>query len=211
MSAPIPRYDLEWDHTGYSGYRDLVERPDGDYLRWDDHAERIAQLESSLTTTGTLLDRATANNDALRAEIARLEAENKSLSAMLEAQEQKYKECPHSVRENGPCACSYDRPSDVCEVHAPRVKQLEADLCAAREAQWTQDVPTEQGWYWHWDGVADVPFIHSVLWSGTNGKCFVSMAFQHSAPWCEDYGGWWLRIGTPALPDAALAQKGRTA
>lgn len=66
---------------------------------------------------------------------------------------------------------------------------------------WTEDVPTEQAWYWHWNGNPDdAPFIYSVLVSGTTGKCFVSHSSRGGAPWCEDIGGWWAKIVPPPLP-----------
>jgi hypothetical protein len=72
---------------------------------------------------------------------------------------------------------------------------------AGTSGTWTQDAPTEQAWYWHWNGSPDAsPFIYSVLVSGANGKCFISNSSRSSAPWCEDVGGWWMKIEPPALP-----------
>lgn len=69
------------------------------------------------------------------------------------------------------------------------------------KAKWTTNVPTEQGWYWHWNGSPDdAPFVYAVLKSGTNGKCFVQGSYLPDAPWCEDIGGRWLKIETPLLP-----------
>jgi invasion protein IalB len=45
-----------------------------------------------------------------------------TLEAALAAQEKKYEDCPHPKGEQyWPCACSYDKPSDVCAVHAPQL------------------------------------------------------------------------------------------
>ena len=69
--------------------------------------------------------------------IARLEAENRtlreenaSLEQSLEAQAKKFEGCPHSFGGSYDhcCACSYDRPDDVCAAHAPLVKSLRAQL-----------------------------------------------------------------------------------
>lgn len=34
---------------------------------------------------------------------------------------------------NGGCCCSYDNPGDICMVHSPTVRHLEAELAAAKE------------------------------------------------------------------------------
>lgn len=74
---------------------------------------------------------------------------------------------------------------------------------AARHS-WTKSPPTEQDWYWHWNGDADCsPLPTSVLYSGSSGKCFVSqgqLGLSHAID-CDEYGGWWLRITTPPIPD----------
>jgi hypothetical protein len=81
-----------------------------------------------------------------------------------------------------------------------------------KRVNWTQEPPTEQAWYWHWNGnLDDAPFIYSVMVSGTaGGRCFVQSyerasgdPQQHSlwCRWCEDIGGWWLKIPPPELPE----------
>lgn len=71
------------------------------------------------------------------------------------------------------------------------------------EPDWTEEPPTEQGWYWHWNGSPDdAPIICSVMASGTNGKCFCRTSGSIPAPWCEDVGGWWKKIIQPDLPEA---------
>ena len=76
------------------------------------------------------------------------------------------------------------------------------ELIARREAdRWTEEVPTEQAWYWHWFGnPEDSPFIYSVLKSGTNGECFIQGSHLTGAPWCKDVGGWWMKISVPTPP-----------
>jgi len=87
---------------------------------------------------------------------------------------------------------------------------------SGRLDKWTQKVPTEQAWYWHWNGNPDdVPFIYSVMVSGTaNGRCFVQSyervsgdnPQQHAlwCGWCEDVGGWWQKVEPPPLPRVEL-------
>jgi hypothetical protein len=69
---------------------------------------------------------------------------------------------------------------------------------------WVKTTPTVQGWYWHWNGDEDsAPSPLSVLWSGTSGKCFVSMgqAGISEAVDCDVYGGWWLELKVPETPN----------
>lgn len=67
--------------------------------------------------------------------------------------------------------------------------------------EWTSIPPTEQGWYWHWNGDADcAPFPTSVLYSGTSGKCFVSAHSGRGAVDCDKYGGFWQRLMEPPTP-----------
>lgn len=75
--------------------------------------------------------------------------------------------------------------------------------------KWTRTPPVEQGEYWHWNGDVDcAPFPLSVMYSGTARKCFVALKDTHSgqAEWCDMYGGWWLRIQQPSLPDEAAEE-----
>lgn len=65
------------------------------------------------------------------------------------------------------------------------------------ERQWTKEPPTKQGWWWNWNGDLDCcPEPHSVMWSGTTGKCFVTggqLGLRHSID-CDEYGGWWCPL-----------------
>lgn len=75
---------------------------------------------------------------------------------------------------------------------------------------WTQDVPTEQGWYWHCHDEKSVPFPLSILRDGAGKqKCFVAhdQAGLLRAIDCDEYGGWWKRILLPAPPDAVVDEK----
>lgn len=69
---------------------------------------------------------------------------------------------------------------------------------------WTQTPPALQGEYWHWNGDEDsAPLPMFVLWSGTSGKCFVSrgqLGIEHAID-CDEYGGWWLPLYAPPLPN----------
>ena len=68
---------------------------------------------------------------------------------------------------------------------------------------WTQNVPTESGSYWHWNGDADSAPIHiDIMWSGTDGKSFAPMG-QYGWTEAQDVdklGGWWMVLVVPALP-----------
>lgn len=91
------------------------------------------------------------------------------------------------------------------EVYRDMAKAL-LDHIAALErekaiAEWTEDIPTEQSWYWHWNGNRDdSPFVYSILKSGTNDECFIQNSHWAGAPWCKDVGGWWMRIQEPSTP-----------
>lgn len=75
----------------------------------------------------------------------------------------------------------------------------------AWKPEWTQTPPTHQGEYWHWNGDEDAaPMPMFVMWSGTSGKCFVSAGQLGitEAIDCDKYGGWWMMLITPQLPNA---------
>lgn len=76
---------------------------------------------------------------------------------------------------------------------------------------WTQTPPTHQGQYWHWNGDDTCsPLPMFILWSGTSGKCFVSAGQLGitEAIDCDKYGGWWMRLLAPPLPNIALSESG---
>lgn len=91
----------------------------------------------TFTPRKAMTDPAQSEVIALRAKVVKLEAEHESLELALAAQEKKYEDCPHPKGEQyWPCGCSYDRPSDVCMVHAPQLKaatQENAELRAQVE------------------------------------------------------------------------------
>lgn len=65
--------------------------------------------------------------------------------------------------------------------------------------QWVR-LPDEQTWYWHWNGEdLAVPHIYSVMTShsGRSDRYFV--AYPDSR-WCDELGGWWLKIDRPNVP-----------
>jgi hypothetical protein len=78
---------------------------------------------------------------------------------------------------------------------------------AAVRGEWSDKPPTEQAWYWHWNGNQDdAPFPLSVLYSGTAKKCFVSMGqVDEGAVFCDVYGGYWLRMIEPSITTMATA------
>jgi len=95
------------------------------------------------------------------------------------------------------------RPGTVIlEIHDQRGADVLAENLA-QQIDWTQESPTEQAWYWHWNGnTDDAPFIYSVMVSGTNGKCFVANSSIAQAPWCAEVGGWWKKVMLPTVPNA---------
>ncbi|MFZ3286589.1 MAG: hypothetical protein WA191_07035 [Telluria sp.] len=93
---------------------------------------------------------------------------------------------------------------------APAVAVAAQDVRGA----WSDKSPTEQAWYWHWNGDADSrPIPTSVMYSGTGKWCFVSSGQigLNAAVWCHEYGGYWMRMHEPAIDAAILAAKGVTA
>jgi hypothetical protein len=92
---------------------------------------------------------------------------------------------------------------------ATRLEQLESRMATIR-ATWTQTPPTEQGEYWHWNGDEDcAPLPTFVLWSGTSGKSFVSrgqLGIEQPID-CDQYGGWWLPLYAPPLPDTKVSNE----
>lgn len=67
--------------------------------------------------------------DLANRRIAELEAELKSLAIADSAFDAKLK----ALSAHETCACSYDKPEDVCMHHSPRVMALESELAKARE------------------------------------------------------------------------------
>jgi hypothetical protein len=90
---------------------------------------------------------------------------------------------------------------------------LYAAPAQAGDAQWSKEPPTEQADYWHWDGDEDhAPMIYHVLWSGTAKKCFVSIGQYgiDEAIWCDNFGGYWMKIEQPSVRAAMSASQGKT-
>ena len=83
-------------------------------------------------------------------------------------------------------------------------KRIHGALVGLLRGLWTQTPPAEQGTYWHWNGDEDcAPLPIFVLWSGFSGKCFVScgqLGFKDAID-CDKYGGWWLPLYAPPLPN----------
>lgn len=75
---------------------------------------------------------------------------------------------------------------------------------AAAETGWTQNAPTRQGWYYHWNGDSgSAVFPLSVLKHGAGTQeCFVSLgqAGLSRSIECSEYGGWWKSLPLPPLP-----------
>lgn len=90
------------------------------------------------------------------------------------------------------------------ELHELRaeIARLRAGTAAATDETWTAQPPLQQGWYWHWNGDPDCsPIPTSVLYSGTEQKCFVSagqLGLAH-AVFCDEYGGLWRRMVEPSV------------
>lgn len=67
--------------------------------------------------------------------------------------------------------------------------------------RWRKKPPVEPGWYWHWNGDNDCcPVPMSILFS--DGRPFITIGqLGITQPqWCDEYGGWWMRIREPATP-----------
>ncbi len=75
----------------------------------------------------------------------------------------------------------------------------------AAEPEFTRDLPTEQDWYWHWNGDPDCGALPtSVMMSGhgadavpfvSHGQLGLTEAIN-----CSEYGGWWCRMTAPKNP-----------
>jgi hypothetical protein len=66
-------------------------------------------------------------------------------------------------------------------------------------AKWLK-VPNEQAWWWHWNGeVLAIPHIFSVMVSKTGPDRYF-VADGQNAPWCDEMGGWWLKVEYPNVP-----------
>jgi hypothetical protein len=64
-------------------------------------------------------------------------------------------------------------------------------------------LPDEQTWYWHWDGeILSVPHIYSVMASHSGNPVRYFIAYPDSR-WCDEVGGWWLKIERPNVPTRA--------
>ncbi len=78
---------------------------------------------------------------------------------------------------------------------------------ASKVPTWSKAVPTEQDWYWHWNGDPDSgPLPTSVLYSGFQQACFVSagqLGLREAVP-CKEYGGYWMKMEAPEIPDCTL-------
>lgn len=66
-------------------------------------------------------------------------------------------------------------------------------------------LPDEQTWYWHWNGDDySVPHIYSVMVSKTGrDRYFIA----NGGAWCDEFGGWWLKIARPNVPSRAEQNK----
>lgn len=90
----------------------------------------------------------------------------------------------------------FDKCSDIIATEL-------AAVVAPVETEWTQDIPTKQGWYWHWYGVDSAVFPLSVLKHGAGTQeCFVSLgqAGLSRSVDCSEYGGWWKPMVFPPIP-----------
>lgn len=118
---------------------------------------------------------------------------------------------------NPKCQCSFDVPSRDVIKSANQLKgkrnnkpvgevpdDIGNRIATSAEPEWSQQPPVRSGTYWHWNGDYDSgPLPIFVMWSGTNGKCFVSMGqlgLTHAID-CDEYGGWWKELLDPALPE----------
>jgi len=72
------------------------------------------------------------------------------------------------------------------------------------QPKFSENLPTESGWFWHWDGCVDnAPSMFNIGYRESNGKCFITIcnsAFDFDV-WCDDYGGYWAQAKPPPLPN----------
>lgn len=68
-------------------------------------------------------------------------------------------------------------------------------------------LPDEQAWWWHWDAEDyHLPHIYSVRVSKT-GRDRYFVANGKNAPWCDEMGGFWLKVEYPNVPSRAEQKK----
>lgn len=88
-------------------------------------------------------------------------------------------------------------------------KQLAESVLA--EPEWTQNIPTESGCYWSWNGDVDSCPVH-VFVSKSGGAPYTTFVMcgqlgLTEAVDCDKWGGWWKRIDMPDLPDGRLSNQ----
>ena len=71
-------------------------------------------------------------------------------------------------------------------------------------------LPDEQTWYWHWDGEdLSVPHIYSIM-ASHSGKGVRYFIGYPDSRWCDEIGGWWLKINRPNVPSRVWLKAHRT-
>jgi hypothetical protein len=87
-----------------------------------------------------------------------------------------------------------------------RIAQQDAEI-ERLTGKW-KVVPDEQAWWWHWTAEdLAIPFIHHVQKSGTNGRYFIDYP---DSRWCDEIGGFWLKVQYPNVPSRAEQAELRT-
>jgi hypothetical protein len=100
----------------------------------------------------------------------------------------------------------YIQNPDGSTKHVPIDQWRDDKAGSEQEPKWDKTPPTEQGWYWHWNGDPDhQPVPTSVLYSGTTRTCFVSIGQLGitEAIFCDKYGGYWMRMHAPSVFQSA--------
>lgn len=103
------------------------------------------------------------------------------------------------------------RPGDwiIDGVNGYRLCRPDTFAATYELAEWSSVAPTEQAWYWHWNGDEESrPVPTSVLYSGSAQKCFVSIGQLGitDAIMCDEYGGYWMRMTEPGTYDVSIIQ-----
>ncbi len=72
-------------------------------------------------------------------------------------------------------------------------------------AQWSRELPDQDGWWWHWDEDDSLPVPMSIkhdcddVFFSTAGQLGMSRAIN-----CRTHGGVWMRLHVPSVEVAAL-------
>jgi hypothetical protein len=84
-------------------------------------------------------------------------------------------------------------------------EDVELPTLVLERQEWTQSLPTEQGWYWWWNGDENSCPVAMSIFRDSAGRFFSTigqLGLNHPI-FVEDHGGWWLRLIEPETPNVS--------